>query len=126
MRLIGTRSDGTSWAATYRVVEAVVTPERIALDWIDNGAQYHLLAHSQDGGLTYRGNYGMFRPEEEWVIELTRYTAVDGSAVLLARWHEKDSGNEGSTMFELKPQEESSRYGGLHGTNQQEARPPFH
>ena len=69
--------------------------------------------------------YGMFRPEEEWVIELTRYTAVDGSAVLLARWHEKDSGNEGSTMFELKPQEESSRYGGLHGTNQQEARPPF-
>ena len=53
---------------------------------------------------TYQGNYGMFRPEEQWVIELTRYTAVDGSAVLFANWYEKDSGNEGSSMFELKPQ----------------------
>jgi len=46
----------------------------------------------------------MFRPEEQWVIELTRYIAVDGSAVLLGNWHEKDSGNEGSSMFMLKPE----------------------
>lgn len=104
MRLTGTRYDGPNWEASHRVAEAVVTPERIALDWIENGVQYHLLAHSQDGGLTYQGNYGMFSPEEQWAIELTRYTAVDGSAVLLANWYEKDSGNEGSSMFELKPQ----------------------
>ena len=102
MRLIGTRYDDPKWEASYRVAEAVVTPDRIALDWIENGVRYHLLAHSKDGGLTYQGNYGMFRPEEQWTIELTRYTAVDGSVVLMANWYEKDSGNEGSSMFELE------------------------
>ncbi len=108
MRLKGTRHDGPSWDASYRVAEAVVTPERIALDWIENGVRYHLLARSQDGGLTYQGNYGMFRPEDQWVITLTRYTAVDGSVILLGNWYEKDSGNEGSSMFELKPEQSSS------------------
>jgi hypothetical protein len=102
MRLFGTRHDGPNWQASYRVAEAVVTPERIALDWIEHGVRYHLLAHSKDGGITYQGNYGMFRPEEQWTIELTRYTAVDGSVVLMANWYEKDSGNEGFSMFELK------------------------
>jgi hypothetical protein len=50
----------------------------------------------------------MFRPEEQSVITLTRYTVVDGSAVLLANWYEKDSGNEGFSMFELKPQQASA------------------
>lgn len=102
MRLTGTRYDGPNWEASYRVAEAVVNSERIALDWIEDGVRYHLLAHSKDGGLTYQGNYGMFRPEEQWTIELTRYAAMDGSVVLMAKWYEKDSGNEGSSMFELK------------------------
>ena len=102
MKLTGTRHDGPDWEASHRVAEAVVTPDRIALDWIENGVRYHLLAHSKDGGFTYQGNYGMFRPEEQWTIELTRYTAMDGSVVLMANWYEKDSGNEGSSMFELK------------------------
>jgi len=102
MRLSGTRRDGPTWEASYRVAEAVVTPDRIALDWIEHGVRYHLLAHSKDHGLTYQGNYGMFRPEEQWTIELTRYTAVDGAVVLMANWYEKDSGNEGASMFELR------------------------
>ena len=108
MRLTGTRHDGPSWEASYRVAEAVVTPERIAVDWIENGVRYHLLAKSRDGGLTYEGNYGMFRPEDQWVIKLTRYTAIDGSTLLLADWHEKDSGNAGNSLFELRPQRESA------------------
>jgi hypothetical protein len=102
MRLSGTRYDGPEWDATYRVAEAVVTNERVALDWIEDGVRYHLLAHSRDGGLTYQGNYGMFRPEPPWTIELVRYTAIDGSVVLLATWYEKDSGKEGTSMFQLK------------------------
>jgi hypothetical protein len=62
------------------------------------------MAGPRHQGLSYQGNCGMFRPEEQWVIELARYTAVDGSVVLMANWYEKDSGNEGSSMFELKPQ----------------------
>ena len=46
----------------------------------------------------------MFQPEEQWTITLTRYAAVDGSAILLGTWYEKDRGNEGSSLFELKPQ----------------------
>jgi hypothetical protein len=47
----------------------------------------------------------MFRPEEQWVIELTRYAAADGSVVLFGNWHDKDTGNEGSSMFKLQPEE---------------------
>ncbi len=32
---------------------------------------------------------------DKGTIEFTRYTAVDGSVVLMANWYEKDSGNEG-------------------------------
>jgi hypothetical protein len=103
MRLTGEKYDGLHWEQSYLVQEAIVTTERIALDWIENGLRYHLLAHSHDGGLAYRGNYGMFRPEKDWLAEITCYTGSDGSAVLFCDWHEKDSGRAGSWMYRLKP-----------------------
>jgi hypothetical protein len=102
MKLTGVKLDNPVWESSRRVAEAIVTPERIAMDWIENGVRYHLLARSQDGGLTYRGNYGMFRPEEDWAIEITRYTAVNGSVVLWCDWHEKDSGRAGSWICRLE------------------------
>jgi hypothetical protein len=45
----------------------------------------------------------MFRPEEDWVVELTCYTAIDGSAVLIGDWHEKDTGRAGSFLYRLRP-----------------------
>ncbi len=101
MKLAGLKFDGLGWQDSHRVQEAIVTPERVALDWYEHGVKYHLLAHSQDGGLTYQGNFGMFRPEDEWVVKITRYTAVDGSVVLFCDWHEQDSGREGSWMCKL-------------------------
>ena len=103
MKLTGEKCDGVQWEESHRVQEAIVTPERIALDWIENGVRYHLVAHSHDGGLTYQGSYGMFRPEADWVAEITRYTAVDGSVILFCDWHEKDSGLAGSSMYRLTP-----------------------
>jgi hypothetical protein len=108
VKLTGTRYDELQWEASYRVAEAIVTPDRIALDWIEHGVRYHLLARSQDGGHTYHGNYGMFQPEEQWEIELVRYAARDGSVVLCGTWHDKDTGNEGSSMFKLQPEEKRS------------------
>ena len=32
----------------------------------------------------------------------TCYTAIGGSVVLMGTWHERDRGNEGFSMFELK------------------------
>ena len=89
MRVAGEKCDGLHWEQSHRVTEAIVTPDRIALDWLENGVSYHLLAHSRDGGLTYQGRYGMFRPEEDWVAEITCYTAVDGAAVLFCEWRKR-------------------------------------
>ena len=103
MKLTGEKHDSLHWEQSHPVQEAIVTPDRIALDWIENGVRYHLLAHSDDGGLTYQGNYGMFRPEDDWVVEIACYTAVNGSAILFCDWHEKDSGRAGSWMCRLRP-----------------------
>jgi hypothetical protein len=102
MKLTGVKLDNPLWESSRRVAEAIVTPERIAMDWIENGVRYHLLAHSQDGGLNYQGSYGMFRPEEDWEVRIRRYTAVDGSVALFCDWHEKDSGREGSWICRLE------------------------
>ncbi len=102
MKLTGVKLDNPVWQSSRRVAEAIVTPERIAMDWIENGVRYHLLAHSQDGGLNYQGSYGMFRPEEDWQVRIRRYTAVDGSVVLFCDWYEKDSGREGSWICRLE------------------------
>ena len=70
MRLTGEKYESLHWEQNHPVQEAIVTPDRIALDW---------------------------------VVEITCYTAVDGSAILFCDWHEKDSGRAGSWMCRLKP-----------------------
>ena len=65
--------------------------------------RYHLLAHAKDGDPTYHGNCVVFRPEEDWAVEITCYTAVNGSAILFGDWHEKDSGQVGPWLCRLKP-----------------------
>lgn len=78
MKLAGVKFDNVVFDSGRHVKEALVTPDRIALDWIENGAKYHLVAHSRDGG-TYEGTYGMFRPENDWNVTIKRYSALDGS-----------------------------------------------
>lgn len=85
----------------YEVHEAVVTKAKIAIDWKEEGTPFHLLAHSQDGGDTYFGNYGSPEPIKAWKMELTRYTSVNGTILLIARWHQTDNGNEGVCAFQL-------------------------
>ena len=102
MKLAGVKFDSVLWDCSRQVTEAIVTPERIALDWLENGVKYHLVAHSQDRGLTYHGTYGMFRPEDDWSVRITRYTAVDSSVVLFCDWHEKDTGRAGFWICRLE------------------------
>ena len=90
----------------YEVKEAVVTDGRVAIDWTEDGQRFHLLAESTDGGTTYQGHFGFDRPNANWIIELTRYTAVDGDVLLLAKWHQKDTGDQGACFFELSPEDE--------------------
>lgn len=86
----------------FDVIEAVVTKDRIAIDWKEDDQVFHVLAHSDDG-VTYRGNYGSPRPIPEYVMEFTKYTSADKGLLLLAKWYQTDNGNEGSCFFELDP-----------------------
>jgi hypothetical protein len=88
--------------ADYEISEAIVTRDRIAMDWEEDGTDFHLIARSNDGGATYQGNYGSPSPHQERTIELTKYVAADKAVLLLGKWYERDSGNEGWTIFELE------------------------
>ena len=89
--------------------EAVVTPDRIALDWIENGVRYHLLA-TAGWWPDVPGNYGMFRQRnnDHHADSLHGCRRVGNPA---GTWYEKDRGNEGSSLFELKPQPPAPLYG---------------
>ena len=45
----------------------------------------------------------MFRPEDDWKINITRYAAVNGSVVLFCEWHEQDTGRAGFWLCKLEP-----------------------
>jgi hypothetical protein len=103
MRLTGTATelDMDLEEYDYEVVEAVVTAQRIAIDWIENGEKFHVVAVSTDGGTTYRGTFGCTDPEPGWVMEIARYTAKNKTELLLAEWLQTDIGRAGSSVFRL-------------------------
>jgi hypothetical protein len=90
----------------YDVNEAVVTDRTIAIDWTEDGEKFHLLAKSSDGGVTYQGHFGWGVLNNNWMMEITRYTAADGDILLLANGHRKDTGDAGACLFEIWPNDE--------------------
>ena len=90
MRLTGTRYDGPNWEASHRVAEAVVTPERIALDWIENGVRYHLLAHTSSARISgsRRIAPAPFKSSSEasGCLRVKRIVTAVGAAWPAARW----------------------------------------
>jgi hypothetical protein len=90
----------------WEIEDAVLTASKIALDWTEDGEQFHLVAHSKDGGHTYKGNYGYPAPNKDWVMELERYSGPNKSVLLIARWHQTDNGNAGANLIELTPKDD--------------------
>ena len=88
---------------TFTVTDAIITPTRLAVDWGVQDDPMHLEASSSDGGRTYSGTYGWPRPNPDYRIELKVFTSADGTTLLLGRWLERDSGEEGDSLFELTP-----------------------
>ena len=91
-------------ASDWSIDEAIVTNERIAIDWHEDEDAWVLLATSEDG-VEYRGTYGIDRPDPGREITLWRYTAVDGRVALLCEWREPAAGDGGWCMWELHPPE---------------------
>ena len=86
----------------FVVKEAIVTADRIAIDWTEYDAPFSLVAHSENNGQTYTGNYGIDKPNNNCVMEITRYSGPNKSILLLAKWYESDSGRTGSSLIVLK------------------------
>jgi hypothetical protein len=103
MRLTGIFTEvGLDWEDdSSKVIEAVVTSQRIAIDWIENEEKFHVVATSSDGGLTYKGRFGCPSPEDGWVMEITRFTAKNKAELLIAKWVQEDNGREGCNIFRL-------------------------
>ena len=89
--------------ADFAVTEAVVTKNRISIDWDEYGKVFNVVMNSTDGGATYEGIYGDPRPNANWSMTATRYDSANGSILLLAEWVQEDGGKSGVCMFELDP-----------------------
>lgn len=79
---------------SFVVGDAVVTKDRLAIDWSENEVAYHAVLKSQDG-TNFNGNFGATVPKTEWKIQGKKYTALDKSVVLLLRWTQEDFGRAG-------------------------------
>jgi len=83
------------------VQEAVVTNSRIVIDWDEDDDHFHAILHSEDGGTTYKGNFGSPEPDSKWVIGATRFTANNGEVLLWLDWDQKDRGVGGQNIVHL-------------------------
>jgi len=103
MKLSGVIRDFGTEGEEYDVREAVVTKDRISIDWNEGGETGHLEATSDDG-VTFRGVYGYPHPDRWRSFHLVRYTA--GNRVLLyGTWRNDAGNNTGHWLFALSPDE---------------------
>lgn len=103
------RMNGTSGELDMNVdevsVEAVVTDDRIAVDWIYvNDKRVVLEACSDDGGQTYKGTFGYPRPEPDGRMDLTRYSGPGESVLLYGEWVSVSDGHKGVSIIRLVPE----------------------
>lgn len=86
---------------TCDIQDAIVTKDRIALDWEENGDMFHALLHSTDGGYNYQGHFGERLLDTNCVIEAWRFRSVAGDELLWVTWHRKDTGFGGTSLVHL-------------------------
>ena len=91
-----------SLAPSHRVTDAVITKERISLDWEEAGASGHLEASSTDG-VRFKGTYGYRQPLPSRHIELTLFKSEGSGLALVCHWWNTENGNEGDWLFQLRP-----------------------
>ena len=87
--------------------EAVVTESKISIDWVEDDVEFYASLHSTDG-IEYQGTFGEPVLDNACRMSGTKYTAADGSVLLLASWIRDDRGMSGSCYFELEPEEQTT------------------
>jgi hypothetical protein len=81
------------------ITDAVITKERLLLDWVQEGDPAHLDAVSADGS-TYCGNFGFPSPEATLQMELHFFRGKRG-AILYGIWRDTSTGEKGNYLFLL-------------------------
>ena len=97
------------WQPDHQVEQALVTEDRMLLNWRENGILFSSRLVSTDGGCTYEGVFGAPVPMEDWEIKAFRYSAPNADAVLLVQWQQHDHGLEGCCVVRLTPQNTERR-----------------
>lgn len=87
----------------HSIKDAILTEERVAVDWVEAEEGFHLLAYSRDRGRTYEGTYGTPRPEPLLKVRLTRLLTFDDVPRLVAYWFNVDTGDEMTSLLEFEP-----------------------
>jgi hypothetical protein len=86
---------------TKIVTEAVITQDRVAIDWDEGEHLGHLEAKSTDG-IHFSGHYGYPVTYDVYRCEFTLYKAED-EVLLYGTWYEANAGWEGVWLFKLSP-----------------------
>jgi hypothetical protein len=79
----------------YEITGAVISDNRISIDWTEGGDDGHLEASSTDG--RFRGTFGYKKSGPEGTFELRRF--MSGQVVLLFGTWLNPSGREGGWAF---------------------------
>ncbi len=99
MHLKGRIVHGLGVEETIAIEQAVVSAERIALDWNQNGRACHLIAKSPNGS-HFKGRYNFRRDASDCECELTLYKSAHES-LLYGTWREQQSGLMGTLVIRL-------------------------
>jgi hypothetical protein len=83
-----------------KVIEAIITPKRISIDWSDKEGDWHLEGSSSDGE-RFKGNYGKSKTSPNFEFELTLFRNRS-EQLLFGTWIEHDSGDEGTWALRLR------------------------
>lgn len=84
------------------VRQAIVTKERIAMDWDEDGELFLATLHSEDGYF-YEGTFGSPRPEPSTRMSGYLYKSVSGEYLFWAEWNRSDTGFGGANIIFLSP-----------------------
>jgi hypothetical protein len=101
MRFQGTTFDWMK--STGNVTLAIITPKRVAIDWNEQGTEWHLLANS-DGNGSYRGTYDDGRRDQAREVEVELFKSASSKVVVMGYWRNRSSGAGSHIVFRLTPE----------------------
>lgn len=108
MKCFGTSYDVEGLDAyTYDIPVAIVTDERIAIEWDEDEGRFLGVLHSTDGGNHYTGSFGLRGPQPGCEMEAWRYQSHDGDVLLWLKWSREDNGNGGTNIMCLSSKSDS-------------------